>query len=123
MELKIQKDELISCYGRRSFPARILAAVSTILLVLAVFAQDKAPVTPVDTRTKPIEKQRRQVFSLDQDGVYFSNAFDGARLNKIERTGENRYTILVTPVSAQEMHTSKRVFGWMDKIARYSRQR
>ncbi len=80
----------------------------SIFLFLALFisalGQDSKPVfqgqqpaQEVDTTTKPIEKQTRQVFSFEEDGVYFSNDFDGARLNKIERTGENSYTILITP--------------------------
>ncbi len=62
--------------------------------------QGQPPVEVVDTTTRPIEKQVRQVFSFETDGVYFSNDFDGARLNKIERTGENSYTILITPENA-----------------------
>ncbi len=74
-----------------------------LALSIAVFAQDKpvfqgqAPVVPVDTKTRPVEKQVRRTFSFEEDRVYFSNEFDGARLNKIERTGENQYTILITP--------------------------
>jgi len=74
---------------------------------IAILAQDKTPVfkgqppvEPVDTTTKPIEKQKRQVFAFESDGVYFSNDFDGARLNQIERTGENKYEILITPENA-----------------------
>lgn len=79
-----------------------------LMLNLFVFAQnDKKPVfqgqTPVrevDTTTKPIEKQKRQVFSFEEDGVKFSNDFDGARLNKIKRNSENEYTIFITPENA-----------------------
>lgn len=81
--------------------------VLLLAINFAVFAQDNKPVyqgqqptQEVDTTTKPIEKQTRQVFSFEADGVYFSNDFDGARLNKIERTGENSYTISITPENA-----------------------
>ncbi len=77
-------------------------------LIFAVFAQDsktpvfqgQTPIREVDTTTKPIENQVRQVFPFEEDGVYFSNDFDGARLNQIEKTGENEYTILITPENA-----------------------
>ncbi len=62
--------------------------------------QGQQPAQEVDTTTKPIEKQTRQIFSFEADEVYFSNEFDGARLNEIERTGENIYTILITPENA-----------------------
>ena len=82
--------------------------VLLLAINLAVFAQDSKPVFEgqppvvelVDTTTKPIEKQLRKTFAFKDDGVYFSNEFDGARLNKIERTGENSYTILITPENA-----------------------
>ena len=62
--------------------------------------QGQQPAQEVDTTTKPIERQTRQIFSFEADEVYFSNEFDGARLNEIERTGENSYTILIAPENA-----------------------
>ena len=62
--------------------------------------QGQPPVKPVDTTTKPIEKQKRQVFSFESDGVYFSNDFDGARLNEIEQTEAGNYTITINPENA-----------------------
>ncbi|MEZ5346839.1 MAG: M14-type cytosolic carboxypeptidase [Pyrinomonadaceae bacterium] len=59
--------------------------------------QGQAPAQVVDTTTRPIEKQWKGTFSFEQDGVYFSNDFDGGRLNKIERTEEDTYTIMITP--------------------------
>ncbi|MCB1023731.1 MAG: hypothetical protein KDB79_05045 [Acidobacteria bacterium] len=79
-------------------------SILTLVFALNALPQDEKPVyggqqpaKVVDTTTKPIEKQVKGIFSFDQDGVYFSNQFDGARLNRIERTGENSYTILITP--------------------------
>lgn len=70
------------------------------LLIAAVpqlqFAQEPAQQT-VDTRTRPIEKQTKRVFEFDADGITFSNEFDGARLNRVERTDEGQYTITITP--------------------------
>jgi cytosolic carboxypeptidase protein 6 len=75
-----------------------------LLFCVSLLAQDSRPVfqgqepaREVDTSTRPIERQTKQTFAFEADGVYFSNEFDGARLNKIERTGENNYTIFIAP--------------------------
>ena len=85
-------------------PTRLFVVVFLLLLVGVFSAQDAPnpngllpPNEPVDTTTKPIEKQVRKVFSFERDGVYFSNDFDGARLNRIEQTGEKSFTISITP--------------------------
>src|SRR5687768_9445625 len=80
----------------------------SIFLFLAFFiptlAQTggQAQETPniVDTTSRPIERQVKKTFSFETDGVYFSNEFDGARLNNIERTAPNSYTITITPENA-----------------------
>ena len=54
----------------------------------------------VDTSSKPTDRQAKGVFPFNEDGVYFSNDFDGARVNGIERTGPNAYTITITPENA-----------------------
>lgn len=80
----------------------------SIFLFLAFFiptlAQtgEQAQETPriVDTTSRPIERQVKKTFSFETDGVYFSNEFDGARLNNIKRTAPNSYTITITPENA-----------------------
>jgi len=80
----------------------------SILLFLSLFVssfsqqtqpvfQGQPPVEPVSTVSRPIEKQERHEFSFEADQVYFSNQFDGARLNQVQRDGENTYTITITP--------------------------
>ncbi len=93
--------------GKHPYFVRVSALFSTLFLVLAIFAQDKTPVFQgqppveiVNTETRPINKQKRQVFEFAGDGVYFSNDFEGARLNEITKTSENNYTILITPENA-----------------------
>lgn len=54
----------------------------------------------VDTSSRPTDRQAKGVFPFNEDGVYFSNDFDGARINGIERTGPNAYTISITPENA-----------------------
>ena len=81
------------------------AIVLALLLALNVLfsAQDRQPEQSqptarlVDTKTKPIEKQIRKTFLFDSAGVYFSNEFDGARLNEIQQTGKDQFSILITP--------------------------
>lgn len=86
------------------FQKKFLSIFVFAVLFISAFGQTPKPVyqgqqpaQEVDTTTKPIAKQVRQVFSFEADGVYFTNDFDGARLNEIERTGENSYTILIAP--------------------------
>jgi hypothetical protein len=59
--------------------------------------QGQPPVERVETTSRPIEKQEKKTFAFEDDKVYFSNQFDGARLNKIEKNAENFYTITILP--------------------------
>ncbi len=59
--------------------------------------QGQAPVELVDTTSRPIAREIRRKVRFKEDGVTFSNKFDGSRVGKISRTGENEYTILITP--------------------------
>jgi murein tripeptide amidase MpaA len=87
-----------------------LSTASLALLLAALLqlglAQDPRPVfqgstsVAVDTTSRPISKQEKREFSFEADQVTFSNQFDGARLTQIARTGENAYTITITPENA-----------------------
>lgn len=78
-------------------------AFVVLILAVAVLAQDPRPVyqgspsVEVDTSSRPITKQEKREFSFDADQVVFSNAFDGARLSEVARTGDNAYTIKINP--------------------------
>lgn len=64
----------------------------------AVVYQGQGPTRAVvDTRSRATDRQAKGVFPFNEDGVYFSNEFDGARLNDIVRTGPKAYTITITP--------------------------
>ncbi|MET0265865.1 MAG: M14 family metallopeptidase [Duganella sp.] len=75
-----------------------------LLLALGASAQQFQGQPPiraaVDTSSRPTDRQAKGVFPFAADGVFFSNEFDGARLNAIERTGPNAYTISITPENA-----------------------
>ncbi len=59
--------------------------------------QGQAPAEVVSTETRPISREVRRKIKFKEDGVTFSNKFDGSRIGEVTRTGENEYTILITP--------------------------
>lgn len=80
-----------------------------LLLLLVFFAfcaagqtptQLQTPAEPVDTRSRPIEYQVHRAYEFAEDGVTFSNQFAGARLSKVERTGQRSYTATIDPENA-----------------------
>lgn len=83
---------------KRYFYRTLLSLLLGSAIGLVSFGQVPAPT--VDTSTRPVEKQTKQTFTFDADGVSFSNEFDGARLNKVERTGDGQYTVTITPENA-----------------------
>jgi len=54
------------------------------------------PIQRVSTLTKPIQMQLKKTFDLGE-GIYCSNAFDGARLNGIVLSNDTLITALITP--------------------------
>lgn len=58
--------------------------------------QGQPPVNAVPTASKPVQKQWKGQFDFPRQGITFSNAFDGARLNGIAQNNDSTYTILVT---------------------------
>ena len=56
----------------------------------------QGPIEVVDTKTRPIEFQMKSTFDVG-NGIYFSNEFDGARLNGVAFTAPDEVTVLITP--------------------------
>ncbi len=56
----------------------------------------QAPLERENTLTRPIVQQVKTSWE-PLKGVFFSNRFDGARLNGIAASGENEVTVLITP--------------------------
>ena len=52
---------------------------------------------PVDTTSKPITLQTKQIYSLDDIGVYASNQFDGARLNGFKKVNDSTALVVIEP--------------------------
>lgn len=53
--------------------------------------------TPVDTTSKPILTQKKQVYELNDVGVYLSNKFDGARLNGVNKLNDSTAIVAIAP--------------------------
>ncbi|MGH9948187.1 MAG: M14 family metallopeptidase [Pyrinomonadaceae bacterium] len=67
--------------------------------VPAFFAQDPEP-QQVDTTTKQIEKQVKKTYDFIDDGIYFSNEFDGARLNDVRKDESGTFVVTILPENA-----------------------
>ena len=52
---------------------------------------------PVDTKTKKISFEKKRVFSFNESGVYFSNKFEGARLNNVNQLNDSTYILSILP--------------------------
>lgn len=72
-----------------------------LLITLGLFSCNRAsnynfPVD-VDTRTKEIVLQQKQIWNFPEAGLTVDNEFDGARLNAIRRTNDTLYTVRIKP--------------------------
>lgn len=73
-----------------------------LVLILLIFVSCKSAdtvsfITPVDTTTKPIKYQKKQIFALDDLGIYASNQFDGARLNGFKKVNDSTAILIINP--------------------------
>lgn len=96
--------KLIFPLKKTNLMKKFLSIFLFLAILVSAFGQDskpvfqgQPPVQPVETTSRPIEKQEKREFSFETDQVYFSNQFDGARLNQIWRDSDNNYTITITP--------------------------
>jgi len=53
--------------------------------------------TPVDTTNKTITKQVKQIYSLNDLGIYASNDFDGAHLNGFQKENDSTAILIINP--------------------------
>ncbi len=73
----------------------------SILVLSSVSAQTptfqgQAPAQVVPTESRPIIKQWKGTWELDSGQVFFSNDFDGARLNGVSQNAEDLFTIVIS---------------------------
>ena len=59
--------------------------------------QGQPPIKIVPTHSVPIQKQWKGIFSFSDSEIYFTNNFEGARLNGIVQNNDSTYTTLITP--------------------------
>lgn len=79
--------------------------ITTILLFLSlsIHAQTKpvfqgqGEVRPVETTSRPIQKQWKGNFPFEKESIVFSNNFSGARLNGVSQDNDSTFSILITP--------------------------
>lgn len=50
----------------------------------------------VSTKSKPVQKQWKGIWSFENENTFFSNDFESGRLNGITYDGNNHYTALIT---------------------------
>lgn len=70
---------------------------------------------PVDTRTKPINYQTKQVYQLESRGLYVDNRFDGARVNDCRLNGD---TVQITIEAENQPINPSPYYGfkiWSDR--------
>ena len=60
---------------------------------------------PVDTKKKSINLQSKRTYSFVDSGVYFSNRFEGARLNGVDQLNDSTYVVHVLPENEPINHS------------------
>jgi len=58
--------------------------------------QGQGPNPIVSTKTKPVQKQWKGIWAFQDSTVFFSNRFDGARLNGVAHDSLDHYTLWIT---------------------------
>ncbi|MGB1449551.1 MAG: hypothetical protein ACPG8F_06895 [Flavobacteriaceae bacterium] len=69
---------------------------------------------PVDTTSRPINRQIKQRFSFDKAGVSFSNQFDAARLNGVRQKNDSTYRLWITPENSPINNSAYYAFEILD---------
>ncbi|WP_437919689.1 M14 family zinc carboxypeptidase [Sphingobacterium sp. LRF_L2] len=118
-ELKYWDSEIAEKYAVRAIPANFLVDQNGVIIAKNVKGErlgivldsllnnvgiggvkrnfrGQEPIKYVSTASKAIEQQAKGIFSPDQH-VFFSNEFDGARLNGVDRSEDGIYHIQIAP--------------------------
>jgi cytosolic carboxypeptidase protein 6 len=94
---------------------KIFIVFSFLTLALLACKHEKQwegqePIRRVNTETVPIQLQYKATFDVG-NGVFFSNDFEGARMNGIARTNDTLITVLITsentPINASPWYAFK----------------
>lgn len=73
----------------------LLLLINTALLAQKPVYQGQGPTQIVETTNRAIIPQWKGIFSMDNESVFFSNDFQGARLSGITQTSEDSFTLVV----------------------------
>jgi hypothetical protein len=76
---------------------QLIFVLSLILFTACSTVKSVSFESPVDTTSKPIEFQTKQIYQLKDVGVFASNHFDGARLNGFEKLNDSTAIVFVSP--------------------------
>lgn len=82
---------------------KLVVAVCTMMGLFACTTEEQpqgyqgqGPTQRVSTRTKPVQKQWKGIYVLADSTVFFTNDFEGGRLNGVTADGDDHYTLLIT---------------------------
>ena len=71
----------------------------------------------VDTETKSINYQDKKVFTFASSGVYFSNKFEGARLNAVDQLNDSVFSVTILPENEPINHSPYYAFDvWSSSL-------
>ncbi|THU35853.1 hypothetical protein FAM09_20890 [Niastella caeni] len=82
---------------------KTILAAGFLILSTNLLAQSKpvfqgqGEVRPVETTSRPVQKQWKGNFPFENGAIVFSNNFSGARLNGIMQNNDSTFTVLITP--------------------------
>lgn len=103
---------MISIYNRIS---ALILILSLWIMSACVSVSTVDFPTPVDTTNKPIEFQKKGIFSLKKLGVYADNQFAGARLNGFEVKNDNTVIAIIKPENQPINNSAYYAFNiWSD---------
>lgn len=87
---------MILTQSKRFYILVVSFLLGNILIAQTKKFQGQPPITIVSTQSKPVQEQWKGVFSFKEGDVYFSNNFDGGRLNGLIKNNDSTYTALIT---------------------------
>ena len=78
-----------------------MSKIKLLIICLCCFSCISTPKVlfddPVDTKYKSINYQEKKIFTFENPGVFFTNNFDGARLNNVYQKNDSTYVISILP--------------------------
>lgn len=82
---------------------KIIIPLAFLIISQGVISQSKpvyqgqGEIRPIETTSRPIQKQWKGNFPFENGAIVFSNNFSGARLNGVSQNNDSTFSILITP--------------------------